>query len=430
MGVRLEKKQGPIEVADLGSVAETQEATGRPAVGPLDGSERVQTARSQPNLLSRVEGALLSLFRYPVRSVAAVAVGLSLVPFSLSGATLKSGDTASLVLPTAVAAVSPADALSKPGFSVEVKKNVRGAYFRKISSGASAQYGGITAKGKLPVPTFDPDRAFVSKLGLDHFTTGPLDRPSVYLGGRASGKELDAGLTWDRVYDEAGRATYTDRAGCDGRDPTHRFIFAKKGTARIIKDGTGAIVAEGEAAVQALAKTLVPNFAFRPYWRTSNPDEAEHWKQPKPGTGDNVYFYPGEDVALRVELLGPGRVRLAIAGDANFSADFRQVGWGGAKTAHSFKRVNAVDQFEVLATGERKGREKVDVLPTGTVAQGAEWVEVQLLDRQGRPQAPMIGAHFTEVRGGDLADRYDQVFRRSGFTKAGGERLDIVPNGR
>jgi hypothetical protein len=59
----------------------------------------------------------------------------------------------------------------------------------------------------LPEVSFDSNRYFVSPWGADHFQTGPLDRPSVYLGGHAAGKEIDTGLTWDRVYDVEGRAT-------------------------------------------------------------------------------------------------------------------------------------------------------------------------------------------------------------------------------
>lgn len=397
------------------------------APGPLDRSERVQVGRSFPQFGARLETLLSHLFQRPGRAVAAVLAGLTLVPMTMSGATLKDGGPGPITPPAAVSA--PASTLASPGFRVEVAKGVRGAYFRKVSSEAQVQFGGIRARGTLPTPNFDPDRHYVAKAGLDHFTTGPLERPSVYLGGRANGHEVDAGLTWDRVYDGNGQATYTDRAGCDGRDPAHRFVFGKSGGERIIKDGNGKVVAKGEAAVSALAQQLVPNFAFRPYWRTTNTGE-EDWKQPKPGRPDNVYFYPGEAITMEVKLVGPGQVRLQIEGGSQFSVDFHQTGWGGAKTAHAFKRVNAVDQFQVLKSGERKGREKQDVLPTATTAKGAEWSSVELLDRRGKVLTPMTGKKFTEVRGADLARRYDQVFVRSGFTKAGGEKLDIIPSGR
>ena len=56
-----------------------------------------------------------------------------------------------------------------------------------------------------------------------------FDRPSVYVGGNGGGHEVDCGLTWDRVYDERGRATFTDSpAGNDGRDPARRFVITSE----------------------------------------------------------------------------------------------------------------------------------------------------------------------------------------------------------
>jgi hypothetical protein len=407
--------------------APTEEFGSPSALPPaLDQNERVKIARNTPKFGAQLETLLSQLFQGRRRAVAAVMAGISLAPLTMSGATLKETGPRPIPAPVQVQTTST---IATPGFRIQVAKGVRGAYFRKVSSEAQVHFGGIRARGKLPTPNFDPDRQYVAKAGLDHFSTGPLERPSVYLGGRASGHEVDAGLTWDRVYDPQGQATYTDRAGCDGRDPTHRFVFAKKAGERIIKDGNGQVVAEGEAAVTAFAQKLRPNFAFRPYWRTTNPGE-EDWKQPKPGRADNVHFYPGEAITMEVKLLGPGQVQLQIEGASQFVVDFHQTGWGGAKTAHAFKRVNAVDQFQVLKNGERKGREKQDVLPTGTTAKGAEWSSVELLDRRGEVLTPMTGPKFTEVRGADLAQRYDQVFVRGGFTKTGGEKLDILPGGR
>ncbi len=400
-----------------------------PATSPavdVDQAERIQQPRVTPQFCARLETLLSQLFHRPRRAVAAALAGISLLPMTMSGASLKESSPGPI---TSGVQQSAPSVLANPGFRVEVAKGVRGAYFRKVSSEAQVRYGGIRAQGLLPTPNFDSDRHYVAKAGLDHFTTGPLERPSVYIGGRANGHEVDAGLTWDRVYDANGQATYADRPGCDGRDPAHQFVFAKRAGERVIKDGNGEVVAEGEAAVIAFATKLVPNFAFRPYWRTTNPGE-EDWKQPKPGRADNVYFYPGEAITIEVKLLGPGKVQLRIDGASRFAVDFQQTGWGGAKTAHAFKRVNAVDQFQVLKSGERKGREQQDVLPTRTTAPGAQWIAVELLDRRGEVLTPMTGAKFTEVRGADLAKRYDQVFVRSGFTKVGGEQLDIIPSGR
>ena len=40
---------------------------------------------------------------------------------------------------------------------------------------------------------------------------------------------------------------------------------------------------------------------------------------------------------------------------------------------------------------------------------------------------PLRGELGTEVKGGDLAARYDRVFHRYALNAAGGERVDIVP---
>lgn len=50
-----------------------------------------------------------------------------------------------------------------------------------------------------------------------------------------------------------------------------------------------------------------------------------------------------------------------------------------------------------------------------------------MVSRRDGTRKPMTGAGFTEVRGRDLASRYGEVFKLSGFTDRGGESLDLVP---
>lgn len=201
----------------------------------------------------------------------------------------------------------------EPGFKVKVQRRTRGAYFRKLQSSARVEYHGIRGVGFLPRVTFDPDCYYVSPEGPDHYQTGLLDRPSVYMGGHAAGKEMDVGLTWDRVYDALGRPTYSDSPeGIDGRDPAHRFVRTQSAGIPVLLDGNGAVVAEGTTEVSARMEQLRPNFAFRPFWRTTN-EGGNQWNQPRPGAADNLYFSPGEKFAMSVRISGPERVRMTSA---------------------------------------------------------------------------------------------------------------------
>jgi hypothetical protein len=116
------------------------------------------------------------------------------------------------------------------------KCEASGAWFYKIGTEKPTNHIGIEAELKLPKFTADKERHYPkpnSKNFLGAHTEGPLDRASVYLGGQIGGAELDAGLTWDKVYDEHGKDT-------------------------------------GE-------------FAFRPFWRSTEngPDKDTVWHNPK-----------------------------------------------------------------------------------------------------------------------------------------------------
>ena len=77
----------------------------------------------------------------------------------------------------------------------------RGAWFYKVQQRTPDDTKGISADFKLPTFEHDPKRYFNNPKGyLPPYTTGPLDRGSVYLGGEIGGTELDAGLSWDKVY--------------------------------------------------------------------------------------------------------------------------------------------------------------------------------------------------------------------------------------
>jgi len=302
---------------------------------------------------------------------------------------LRSGEPASL----------PGIACSRP---IHVARRLRGAYFRKVESLPDALAVGIRGRLVLPQVSFDDDRDFSPAPGQPGFWEGPLDRPSVYLGAHTAAKEVDAGLVWDRVYDAEGRPTYTDLAGgSDGRDPRHRLL-----------------------AAQAAGQKLRPNFAFRPYWRTTS-GSGNQWHNPP--AGDPRYFYPGETVVMTLRVRPDGTLRLdmrAEGGGGLFTAVFRQDGFDAGQ-ARSFKRVVSIDQFRVSA-GARRGNEGSDAQPTRARVRGARWLKVSVL---GEARSVFLsGKLCQEVAGSDTSPRYGDIFAVRPLPE-GGEDLDITPPG-
>lgn len=153
------------------------------------------------------------------------------------------------------------------------QKDVIGAYFNKIEVHENINNIGITGKAKLPVINFDPSR-------YDP-THGYLDIPSVYMGGNAKiskdvSKELDVGLSWDKVYDDNRNLTYTDSpTGTDGGDPTKRYMKSKDKSGNVFYQDYSKppkIVAGANSGVNVadFEKKIKMNYAFRPFWRTTN----------------------------------------------------------------------------------------------------------------------------------------------------------------
>jgi hypothetical protein len=296
-----------------------------------------------------------------------------------------------------------------------------GAYFRKVSSQKRTNYKGITGTGVLPHVTFDAARYHVPSGTEGAWVEGPMDIPSVYMGGSAS-TELDAGLDWDRIYTAEGDPAFTDLpGGTDGGDLSHRFVKMDDGR---LHDGNGNIV--------DAPRVLSVDGAFRPFWRTVYQGKNT-WANPTVGAADNVYFFPGERFAMTVEVKGPELVELTIRSLDHpakvLDVTFHQTGFGVGR-ATSWKRVNSIDQFrEVKAkdgTLTRKGNEDQKIIPTTTRVLGGSWDSVFLIETDGKEE-PVVGPAFVEARGGDTAAIYDQVFHRSGFTSTGGETIDIAP---
>lgn len=357
------------------------------------------------------------------------------------------------------ASTGPAGSLKR---QVAVDANASGAYFHKVVGPSSRDAHGLRVEGRLPDVSLSPSRwqvagntanaaigggpvamtkallttqPFSSAMeALTHYTTGPLDKPSVYLGGRAGGQhgqEADVGLSYDRVYDKAGKAVFTNQPeGADPaalRDPRNQFIY--DGASSSLKDGTGAVVATGEAAVKQamIDNKLAPSFAFRPYWRVSpSAPNTTNWSNPPPSTDaakraawakvtnhvgevpTNAYFYPGEQFAMNVRSTTKGQLRLDIRGNGAdsdvpaFGVDLKASSFGNG-LAQEFKRVSSIDQ---------KGREKQSVVPTSTMAIGLVWDKTEVLLGADRKPTSLSSLGAVQVRGRDLADSsvYDRIF--------------------
>lgn len=188
-------------------------------------------------------------------------------------------------------------------------KNVIGAYFNKIEIHPSKDNVGISGNAKLPIINFDS-----SRYDTKH---GQLDIPSVYMGGNASGKELDAGLSWDKVYlfkDGQKILTYTDAPnGTDGGDDSKRYIKTKDEKGNTIYQDCSTppkIVAGGNSGVDlaGFEKKLKMNYAFRPFWRTTN-DESYQLSigdkvKATTGKSPNTINLNGKDFAIKSDSKG------------------------------------------------------------------------------------------------------------------------------
>jgi hypothetical protein len=273
-------------------------------------------------------------------------------------------------LPLALALLSVSASLqAEPGLRcTERIPGPAGSYYRKVMSLLGTYFSGLRGSVTLPTVDFDPTRDFHTDAPHKEYENGPLDRPSVYLGASSDSGEIDAGLTWDRVYDDAKKA---------------------KG------------------------------FAFRPFWRSP----TITWANPPVGDRTTLYFQPGETVQMEFRRKDDSTFRLTISGKAGaFGVDIA----GSLPPAVSFKRVNAIDQFEDR-DGTRVSTEKRNVLPTAARAKQSRWLQALLISTdEPMPDTPLAGAYCVEVAGSDVAD-YNAVFKVSDLSNDGGESLDIVP---
>lgn len=256
-----------------------------------------------------------------------------------------------------------------------IDSHARGAWFRRVDS-VGEGWTGISGEGTLPYPAFDKSRFYVPAPGEPDFWEGPLDRPSVYLGARSKDGNVEAGLTWDRVFDAAGKPT-------------------------------------GE-------------FAFRPFWRDSS-SARKGWGNPK--KGEDRYLQPGEKFTMTLRVRADGSARFDLRSGRGWH--LTQVLGAGtlvSREALVFRRVNAIDQFRSDASG-RKGNEGRPALGTAAAAKQGAWWKVSLIDAKEK-RRPLAGAFCREAAGPDTASRYSEIIAIQALNPEGGERLDIVPPAR
>ncbi|MCA1624250.1 MAG: hypothetical protein LC768_06410 [Acidobacteria bacterium] len=228
-----------------------------------------------------------------------------------------------------------------------------GAYYRKAVSSFDT-WTGIVGVVKLGTPKVDENRLSEKDKQL-------LDNFSVYMGGRAGDKEIDAGLTWGFTKDESGNQSKRRNA-------------------------------------------------WRPFWRNETWNNAPAEK--------HFYWYPGDVVQMAVIVAGPGKLRLVIA-DATpqpkrvFQTEFDAKSFV-PNVPRQFKRVNAIDQF---------GNEGKPVQPTKAEVTGAEWLQTTLLRGAGADakQIPMDKTRFTDMR---CANESNVVVSVTDAGK-GAEKIDI-----
>lgn len=252
----------------------------------------------------------------------------------------------------AVAEIPPAESL--PCFA--------GAYYRKAVSSVD-EWDGLDTTVRLPIPLYDLSQV---KPATGH----PLDNASVYLGGSASGQEVDAGLTWS-----------------------------------IIREKNGSVSSVGKA--------------FRPFWRVTQWANAP--AEPR------YYYYPGDVIRLSVYTPEAGKLTMEVEVverteaskenlralgteefDAFFTTTFDANGFGPGQL-QEFKRVNGLDQF---------GNEGKPVRPTRTRIEEAEWIGAWLL-RDGE-RLPFTAARYTDMR---CPDSTHIVVRETENTAQGGEEV-------
>lgn len=318
-----------------------------------------------------------------------------------------------------------------------------GAYYRKVITPAASVNLGIYTRGGT-IPEFAPDnnRFFIQEIDgvagyslteMNDYRTGSRDRPSIYLGGRNNNIEIDAGMAWNRVYaivSGATKATWTESAV--GSNRANQYFIEQSGSLYVVKDLQGNQITSGSyfaptaiGSVTVGTKTLYPNFAFRPYFRSSDStvNGGYHTIATAGGTNDSR-FYASDQFTMELKILQTGEIRLTISGGAGGSGELTTytttvTSFNGGSPV--FKRVDSIDQ---------KGREGIATEPTNATVVRGGWGVTSVLKSNGNQ--PFAGSAGFTVKSVEFTQNtYNYLFGPIGQGRAtrvdGSEVIYINP---
>jgi hypothetical protein len=171
--------------------------------------------------------------------------------------------------------------------------------------------------------------------------------------------------------------------------------------------------------------TLYPNFAFRPFFRSSDrtTNSGYHTIAAAGGANDSR-FYAGDIFTIELKILQTGEIRLLISGGAAGSGESTAYtttvsGFNGGSP--SFKRVDSIDQ---------KGREGIATEPTNATVVRGGWGVTSVLKSTGN--VPFAGSAGLTVKSVEFSQNtYNYLFGPIGQGRAtrvdGSEVIYINP---
>lgn len=294
---------------------------------------------------------------------------------------------------------------------------------------------------------------------MNHPLTGPKDRPSIYMGGNSSeyvnGKkqhvEVDAGLAWNRVVKQInGKEQSTWTTAANGSSRTEQFVINPEKdnngktigyTVAKVEGEKSTVVSRGkdfkpnaDGSVTIGDKTLRPNFAFRPFFRSTDKGKngavGYHSRSETgmvPGGKNDVQVYAGEKFDMKMtSVKGSNRIQVEISNDyGKYSYSPEVVGFRGADGKASLKRVDSIDQ---------KGLEKGSTKATKSRVWDGSWGATSVT--VGGRTVPFTGSAGVRVKspefqGNTVYKNDDHLFSPNGEGRTpsinGSEQIYINP---
>ncbi len=304
------------------------------------------------------------------------------------------------------------------------KPATNGAYYSKYETNPSKTDKGISSEGIIaPTVTTDSARYFintaadkndktVSLLDMNDPKTGPLDRPSIYMG-TSGGREVDAGMSWNRVFtntdlDEDGKGDATWTTDVNGSSRADQYIITKKDGGYGVYDlqkkefvaQSNEFSPNADGSVNIGDLTLRPNFAFRAFSRIdaggSNPDK---WSNPVPGSANDNYVYAQEKFDMSFTVSN-NNFELSIktaGGNTTLSDNIPDYQQG--KINHTFKIVDSIDQRNTAT----KPSESSKTDKTETTVTDGSWGATRIIGNKG--SEPFNTTNSNGVRPKEFSDK-------------------------